>query len=902
MKPLAITFVSHNDNEILIYAIKNLVSHTNFTIPTDIHVFVQACSKAYIRSLENLLVHYNKKNHSAEFILHTNTENIGISKASNILYNFTKDYKYVLALEDDWFVVENNEMWLDTCIKFLEVNTNVSTIALRKYVDDKEKYQYGWTRYIHYKCFKFVDNFNYQNKLGEQIEFENNSDKFTFTKINNFLFTYNPTIRRNEDYKTIFPLSEFDETDTSIHMDENNRKIHDSAHWGSSESLTMEKTISFHTFMLNQGIFGHYDDWIDYFKDNSIGPYSNDYKNIVNINSNFPVLLIHAGDSLPVCFKRYKHDYIRPIHFLWNGSNTDDITTILVDYKPRSVFIAVKEDIEEQDKEVIKSYFVNFLPYEYKSKIFYYQTDLLSIKEIEQDTFSVLNSTHIEPLISVITPSYESKHRIQRPFRSLLKQSYTNWEWIILDDSKTDETWKTLCDFALTDPRIKVFKRDRNNGSIGDNKLHCAKLSFGDFIFELDHDDDIMPNTFEVLVKASIKYPEAKFFYSDCAEIFEDSMNTFRYGEYFGLGFGAYYRQWFKNDFHYIYKTHRMNPHTFRHIVGVPNHFRCWKRDAYFEVKGNNPALQVADDYDLILKTMLKYRWCHIPEFLYVQYRNEGGDNFTFHRNGLIQYLVGQLQQLYEEDIHKRLTDLGVDDDVYNNKSGYPLDYEVNTFQYPLIDYVYRDRDTEMNPLISVVIPTYNRPEDLEKALDSVFSQSYQNFEVLVVGDACPMLDEFVKTYKYSKDNRFKYYNLTKNYGVGGSVPRNYALKVMCSTKWVAYLDDDNVWKQNHLQVVVDTIRRNKDVSFIVNSMIIDDKEIIFDELRRGRIDTSSVVHKFELCVKYGLWKDRNEAGYAHDFEFFNRWREEEKVFTKIPTLIYNTKYNSQSYEELSKM
>jgi hypothetical protein len=37
-------------------------------------------------------------------------------------------------------------------------------------------------------------------------------------------------------------------------------------------------------------------------------------------------------------------------------------------------------------------------------------------------------------------------------------------------------------------------------------------------------------------------------------------------------------------------------------------------------------------------------------------------------------------------------------------------------------------------------------------------------------------------------------------------------------------------------------------------------------------------------------------------FEFFSRWKDEEKVFTKIPTLIYNTKYNLQSYEELSKM
>ena len=84
--------------------------------------------------------------------------------------------------------------------------------------------------------------------------------------------------------------------------------------------------------------------------------------------------------------------------------------------------------------------------------------------------------------------------------------------------------------------------------------------------------------------------------------------------------------------------------------------------------------------------------------------------------------------------------------------------------------------------------------------------------------------------------------------------------------------------------------------------MYINDKLIEFDELRKGRIDTSTVVHKFDLCVKYGLWKDRNEGGYAHDYEFFSRWREEKHLFTKVGTLKYSTDFNHQSYEELMKM
>jgi glycosyltransferase involved in cell wall biosynthesis len=79
-------------------------------------------------------------------------------------------------------------------------------------------------------------------------------------------------------------------------------------------------------------------------------------------------------------------------------------------------------------------------------------------------------------------------------------------------------------------------------------------------------------------------------------------------------------------------------------------------------------------------------------------------------------------------------------------------------------------------------MPTYNRPNHLRRALDSIFNQTYQNFEILLVGDKCPVLDKFVHTYEKAKDPRFKYYNFLHNYGPGGAVPRNYALKMMCNT------------------------------------------------------------------------------------------------------------------------
>jgi len=94
--------------------------------------------------------------------------------------------EYVIHLEDDWFLV-GKKNWLTTCIKFMDDNKDVSTIALRKYGSEKEKYDYGWTRTIPYVCHEHKDNFDYQNKLGVKKVVMHNNDLQVFTEIKHFL-------------------------------------------------------------------------------------------------------------------------------------------------------------------------------------------------------------------------------------------------------------------------------------------------------------------------------------------------------------------------------------------------------------------------------------------------------------------------------------------------------------------------------------------------------------------------------------------------------------------------------------------------------------------------------------------------------------------------------------------
>ena len=917
---LAVTILTHNDNHLLFYTLKQLFNNTNFNqdstgnvsatgnVPvTTFFVLLQSCSKAFVKATEYLFKSndtIDSSNRKFKYNIINEESNLGVSKANNKLADFTKDYKYVFHLEDDWILYKSDREWLNNCIYYLETNNDISTIALRKYGNDQEKYQYGWTRTIPYTCHQFKDNFNYQTKLKNEIDIFSTTFPFKMTEIEHYLFTFNPTIRRNKDYYNcgVYPLPEFNYKDTN--EDLSIKGVHTGDSWGYCEALTMEKTRELKTVMMNEGCFIHFDDWINVLRQEDSVIFSNNYEGIYNINCHLPILIVHLDDTQTRIIN-IKHDYIFPLNFYWFNNNEHRITEfrkILSKYQPKAIITVGNTTNYIQ-------YYSKFVSFEYRKRWLHYGSlSDININQIENCIFRAMFKHPYQvdnPIISVVTPAYESKHRIFRPYYSLLNQTYTNWEWIIIDDSKTDDTWKTLTEFAEQDHRIQVYKRPSNDGSIGKNKLFCGNLARGKYIFELDHDDTILNNTFELIINAGIKYPDAGFFYSNFVECYENTLQTFNYGDHFGLGFGSYYKSWYENDFHYICQTPRINPQTLRHIVGVPNHFRCWTRESYHATLGHSQDLPVVDDYDLIIRTMLKYKWCHIPELCYVQYRNYGGDNFTFHRNSMIQYLVQKLRILYEEDIHSRLLELNVNDDVYYKTAGHSKDWENNVFEYPILEYVYKEKDTKENPLISIVVPTYNRPEHLRKALDSIFNQDYQNFEIYVIGDCCPKLEEFIKTYERAKDSRFRYYNLVKQGGPGGHLPRNYALKMLINTEWVAYLDDDNEWSVNHLSHIVEEIRKDESLEFIFSSMIINEKELLFDFPRKGRIDTSCVVHKWKLCYTRGLWKDRIEGGYAHDFEFFNRitsnfscvWKA-----TKKFTLLYNTEFNGQSYNQLIQM
>lgn len=598
--------------------------------------------------------------------------------------------------------------------------------------------------------------------------------------------------------------------------------------------------------LLENGVFGDVKEWNEELENMSYGPYKYDNTNY-NINCHIPILLFSVDKLIHTSID---HAHIKPIYYCWKTDvskevNVKNVKRLIKKYNPRVIVSCDNDNLTV--KELL-------IPFEYRKR--WIKTDNIknvSIGLIENVMMNGIFSHPNEltnPLISIITCTYESKTRIFKPFYSLLNQTYNNWEWIIIDDSHTDDTWKTLQNFAEDDYRIKIYKGPKNDGSIGKNKQFCGNLATGRFIFELDHDDDINPDCFQLILDAAQKYPDAGFFYSDCSEIMEDTLTSFNYGEYYGLGFGSYYMRWWKNGFHYTSMSPKPNPHTLRHIVGVPNHFRCWTRQAYVDVRGHNYNLQVTDDYELIIRTFLKYKFCHLPEQLYIQYRNAGGDNFTFHRNALIQYYSHVIMSFYNDKLKQRFEELGVVDNVHDKRHGYEkVDWEVNQYEYKVINYTYNPKDKLGEPLITVILPVYDDNMDkLDVTVDSVFNQSYCNFELIIVGNKCPKLSDFMNSYKNKEDSRIRWTNLFKRYEDNCVTLRNYGIKMLSTSNWIAYIDQGSTWDSSHLEQVVKEIREGG-VSMIINNTTSTRTQ---DPLNTCH---NLIVHNIELCYKYGLWK-----------------------------------------------
>jgi len=197
-------------------------------------------------------------------------------------------------------------------------------------------------------------------------------------------------------------------------------------------------------------------------------------------------------------------------------------------------------------------------------------------------------------------------------------------------------------------------------------------------------------------------------------------------------------------------------------------------------------------------------------------------------------------------------------------------------------------------PLVSVIIPTFNRSNVLSYAIRSAIGQRFQDFEVLVIGDACTDDSEGVAA--VAGDARLRWHNLEQRYGRQYG-PVNVAFG-LARGRYVAYLGHDDLWLPNHLEHLVAALEAGQaDLAYSAIEMVwgptssavwatdINTEGKREDYFRANFINPSCLVFRRDLVDELGPWLDPAQTGAPADWEFVQRACRAGKQFAFVPVL-----------------
>ena len=245
-----------------------------------------------------------------------------------------------------------------------------------------------------------------------------------------------------------------------------------------------------------------------------------------------------------------------------------------------------------------------------------------------------------KPLVTVLMPSYNEPEKfISETIESVLKQTYSDFEYIIVDDSKSEETIKCIDRYAERDHRIKVIRKDHPKGVSAARNLGIKEAK-GFYILNIDADDVCFPDRIE------------------------NQLSCFQSTDVVAVGGNVKVI----NEYNEITSIPKpLNPrwdiiqkHLNYGIVDMYQPTSMIKKSVLLEVGGYDENLQCAEDFDLWYKVAVKYKWTIAPVFV-IKYRIHGANAHLLKQEmqanlcciGLIKYSLGVDRCLTKNEFDK---------------------------------------------------------------------------------------------------------------------------------------------------------------------------------------------------------------------------------------------------------
>ncbi|MEH1998099.1 MAG: glycosyltransferase [Nostoc sp.] len=228
-----------------------------------------------------------------------------------------------------------------------------------------------------------------------------------------------------------------------------------------------------------------------------------------------------------------------------------------------------------------------------------------------------MKSSKYLPKISVIIPAYNSEKTISYTIESVLNQTFTDLELIVINDGSQDSTLKVAT--QIQDSRIKVFSYSNAGGNVSRNR--GLRRAVGEFVSFLDADDLWTPDKLESQLKALQEDVTAKVAYS-----WTDYIDT--NGEFILLG-----------------KRINVNGNVYENLL-VNNFLEngsnpLIRREAIIELGGFDESLSAAQDWDMWLRLASKFDFICVPsiQILYRISANSVSSNLVRQEKSCLQVL-----------------------------------------------------------------------------------------------------------------------------------------------------------------------------------------------------------------------------------------------------------------------
>jgi len=187
---------------------------------------------------------------------------------------------------------------------------------------------------------------------------------------------------------------------------------------------------------------------------------------------------------------------------------------------------------------------------------------------------------------------------------------------------------------------------------------------------------------------------------------------------------------------------------------------------------------------------------------------------------------------------------------------------------------------------VTVIIPTYNWSSVLPYSVGSALGQTFEDFEVLVVGDGCT--DDSEAVVRAVGDERVRWVNLPVNAG-HQSAPNNEGLR-QARGEFIAYLGHDDLWLPHHLACTVAALEAGADVAFGVIERITPGVPAKLTPVKLRYvpgdwIPPTGVVHRRRVTEAVGGWGDYRELTLAPEIDLWLRAYEHGFKFVFVPRL-----------------